>query len=69
MHIRRYDNQRLVLQSVVENTCDVYCNMDRLFVFSGVISAETPSQVYERVKEIIEEHSQPVIWVASNDQL
>jgi guanylate kinase len=37
--------------------------------FSAIVQADTPEQVYFRVKEVINEQSRPVVWVPSREKL
>lgn len=37
--------------------------------FTAVVSADSPSEVFERVKQIIADHSDSLIWITSNEKL
>jgi guanylate kinase len=37
--------------------------------FTAVVKAESPAQVYSTVKQIIEDQSQPIVWVSSGDSI
>ena len=37
--------------------------------FTAVVVADTPEEVYARVKDIISQNSGPKIWVASKEKL
>ena len=37
--------------------------------FTSVVSADTPEEVYARVKDIIKQHSGPKIWTPCKEKL
>lgn len=37
--------------------------------FTAVVSADSPSEVYDKVKQIISDHSDSLIWITSNEKL
>ncbi|RXG72736.1 Disks large 1 tumor suppressor protein [Armadillidium vulgare] len=37
--------------------------------FTSIVAADTPEEVYARIKDIIKQHSGPKIWVATKDKL